>query len=246
MHKFLYNLTRHYWSGAPLSRWLLILLLVGAGVTGAGWVSGGWIGTAAWLLVFLALIAAITYWRRRDFVVFKELTPPQFTPKRLKPVDKIPIFATGQFSVEGKDQRFTWLQGFFRTFATREHAVICLVPGRRFLLLGEWPSQEVGMWYQFFNPDDILQVRWGEVRFGSASMTGLAVAYQVHTPKRGRFRPARTTQETIFLACENHEDAEKIMANLLYEKNKQSADTIKQTPDISRLNGLVRSKQTNE
>ncbi len=245
MRQLLYNLTRHHWSGAPLSRWLAFLLLLGGLVTGIGWLPGGWPVAALWLLAFLTLLGMMVYWRRRDFVRFQEAPAPELIPARLDPSDKIPIFATGHFSVEGKYRRFTWLQGFFRTFATREHAVICHVPPRRFLL-GQWPERETGLWYQFFMPGDIQQVRWGVIDFGAKPMVGLAVEYRLTIPKRSRLSRARTLDETVFLACHTEEDARRILANLLYELTPPPAMPPTAGTRPERLNGRVRQAQTRE
>lgn len=228
-----------------MSRWLAFLLLLGGLVTAAGWLPGGWPVAGLWLLALLALLGVTAYWRRRDFVHFQEAPAPDLLPARLDPSDKIPIFATGHFSVEGKYRRFTWLQGFFRTFATREHAVICHVPPRRFLL-GQWPERETGLWYQFFMPGDILRVRWGAVQFGPEPMVGVAVDYRLAIPKRGRLSRARTLEETVFLACHNEADARRILANLLYELTPppSAPQAVSLTPE--RLNGRVHQAQPRE
>lgn len=218
MTSFFYSLNRHHWAGATLSRWLQVILLLGALFTALGWVPGGWPGAVVWLALFGLVLFGSVYWQKRDYVQFEESSPPTVVPAPLDPTDKIPIFATGRFSVEGKTQRFTWLQGFFRTFATREHAALCLAPESSFLLLGTWPEREVGMWYCFFMPDQIEDLRWGHVQFDSEPLTCVAVDYQLEVPKQGRFSRAQTLYETFYLACPDPEDAQRILADLLHDQ----------------------------
>ena len=63
------------------------------------------------------------------------------------------MYVTGGLTVEGSEQRFTFVPGFYKTFATREHALLCQVrPAARVGVL-RWPEAEVGMWYAFFQPN---------------------------------------------------------------------------------------------
>lgn len=75
--------------------------------------------------------------RKRDFVNFQATALPTTSPSLLNPAHKLPIYATGLFSVENKYQRYTWLPGFYRTFATREHALLCQVAARKFLQVAD-------------------------------------------------------------------------------------------------------------
>ena len=218
MATFLYKLYRHRWNGMPMSRWVIAVLGILALVAWRGWlpvdprwdlwVSGAALGAA---ILFAGIIVAA---RRRNFIAFHLHPDPPGEPVPLTPGDKLPVHASGRFGVENRYRPFTWLQGFYRTFATREHAIICLVPSSRFLLLGRWPETETGMWYIFVQPDTIHRVRFGEVRFGRTSAPGVAIDYTLHIPKRGRFRPARNLSETAYLACDSAADAARIYTDL--------------------------------
>lgn len=218
---FLYKLHRHYWNGLPMSRWPIIGALILAAIAWRGWLpiapqwnlwaAGGAVGGAILLAVVIVLA------RRRNFITFRPHPEPPGALPPLAPSDKIPIFASGRFGVENRYRQFTWLQGFYRTFATREHAAICLVSPSRFLLLGRWPEAEMGMWYIFVQPDAIRRVQFGEVRFGPTRAPGVAIDYILHIPKRGRFRPARNLKETAYIACENAADAARLYADLRHD-----------------------------
>lgn len=223
MDAIFYRLNRHHFSDLPLIRWIQIGLLALAGIAVISRVSAYWLIVGALILLFLLLTGASIYWRRQNYMAFTEKPKPAVSPKALKPADKLPILASGDFSVEGKQARFTWLQGYFRTFATREHALLCLAQPSRFALLGHWPEKEVGMWYIFFRDQDVESIRWGEVSHGGEKLPGLAVDHQVFIPKQGRFDRDKTLHRTLYMACREEEDVRRILADLLYKKQTESA-----------------------
>ncbi|MCB0144075.1 MAG: hypothetical protein KDE50_29565 [Caldilineaceae bacterium] len=213
----LYELSRYYMAGAPLFRWLVLLLLA----VGLVWLGiqapGGWIGAAPWGIAALALIYLRRLWRSNGFVHFETAPPPTVEPQRLPADQKLPIHATGRFGVEGKEQYDTWLPGFYRTFATREHALLCRVMDKKVWGFGRRPPDEIGMWYIFFAPDAIEGVRWGQLHFGAEAQLAVAVDYKVEVQAEGRFRNAKTKIETLLIATQNEEDARTIMADLLFD-----------------------------
>lgn len=218
MDAIFYRLNRHHFSDLPLSRWIQIGLLALAVILFLVRVPAYWVVSGALILSFLLFTGVSTYWRRQNYVTFTEKPKPKVTPTPLKPADKLPILASGYFSVEGKFAYFTWLQGYFRTFATREHALLCLAQPSRFALLGHWPEKEVGMWYIFFRDHEVDSIRWGEIRHGADTLPALAVDHQIFIPKRGRFDRDKTLHRTVYIACREEPDLHRIFADLLYEK----------------------------
>jgi hypothetical protein len=95
----------------------------------------------------------------------------------LDPADKIALHATGQYEVEGKSHFFADLLAYWRTFATREHAVMAIVHESRYLLFGTMPESDIGMWYIFFKPRDIRSVAAGQLTYGAQHRPALAVSY---------------------------------------------------------------------
>ncbi len=217
MGTLLYKLSRHEFSGISLLRWLQILLGILALAAGGGLLPGRWVTAGALLLLALGLTGLHHTWRRQDFVRFIPQEAPSITPQALPPTAKLPIFASGFFGVEGKFQHFTWLQGFWRTFATREHAVICLVPPSQYMWVGQWPHHEVGMWYCFFKPHHIQEIHWGQVQYADQSLPAIAVDYRIRIPARHRFQRDRDVVERIVLAVPEPGHAAQILADLLYD-----------------------------
>ena len=216
MSRLIYHLDRMLLAGAPVVRWMDGLLLL-IGVLGAfGLVPGRFFTAGLCLILLISFVWLRRRWRNQDYVHFREETRPAVTPQPMAPSDNVPIHASGYFTVEEKSERFTWLQGYFRTFATREHAVICLVQPKRFLL-AEWPAKDMGMWYVFFFPKSVLNIRYGTVSFGRTTQPCLAVDHEIHIPKRGRFSRERTIQEMVILATPTEEDTRRILADLLYD-----------------------------
>jgi hypothetical protein len=212
----LYSASRYRLGSAPCLRWLLFLL----GATAVLWVVGRlpgrwWVATLA-LLLLGSLLVLFHYWRRRDFVHFVPGAPPTLSPAALSPSEKLPVMVTGLFSVEQKYQRFTWLPGFYRTFATREHALLCQVTQRTGVGLLQWPQEEVGLWYIFFPPAVMRQIEWGVLTFGAEPRPAIAVTQQVTIPRQ-RLRREHTRDETIYIAFATVAIGELIWADLQHD-----------------------------
>ena len=216
MSRLFYHLDRMLLAGTPVVRWIDGLLLLVGALGAFGLVPGRFFAAGLYLVLLIAFIWLRRHWHSREYVRFREAPPPAVTPQPMPPSDSVPIHASGYFTVEERSGRFTWLQGYFRTFATREHAVICLVQPKRFLL-AEWPAKDMGMWYVFFFPKAVRNIRYGTVSFGRTTQPCLAIDHDIHIPKRGRFSRERTVQETIILASPTEEDTRRILADLLHD-----------------------------
>jgi hypothetical protein len=213
----LYTVSRGQIGGLSPLRIIQWILLLAAAIWATGWLPGRWLGVGGWVAILGLLQVALYRLRQRDFVQFINASLPTVAPGPLDPKEKVPVFVSGLFEVENKAQRFTWLPGFYRTFATREHALLCQVGHRPALRFAGWPPDEVGLWYIFFHPAAIESVQWGALRFGRTERPALAVHYR-HTPTQvqGR-RPPATTVETIYLAFQQEHHAHTVLADLRYD-----------------------------
>lgn len=212
-----YILDQFLFFGAPLRRFVVFLLIVLAALAGLGALPGRWF-TAGFLI--FAIIGFVWYLRSRrthNFVHFAPESPPDPVPDRLPPNDKIPIYVTGLLSVEGKYKRFTHVPGFYRTFATGEHALLCLIRDRTIFKAGHWPEEDIGMWYVFFTPDLIQSVKWGTLAFGPDKHPALAVHYRLTIPPGEQNRREQTVDETIYIATTTPDDTTRLLADLLWE-----------------------------
>ncbi len=212
-----YRISRYRLGSAPLARyfiWLCLLLAVAWAldlVPGPRWVAG------FWALICLAFVIAIHIFRRQDFVRFEVRPIPSVRPEPLSTGHKIAVFATGRFTVQGKYQRFTWLPGYVRTFATREHAILCQLTNTSYLGVARMPEDEIGMWYAFVMPDDVLNIEWGEIHFGPVPHPAVAISYRTDVAAGGRRKSNRTHEETLYLAFQADSDARSALANFLHD-----------------------------
>lgn len=208
LFKLCYQLHGHRWNGWPLDYWLSFALILLVGLASLNVVPGARMTACAAAAICLLLWSVLLWARRHQYVAFQaqsfSLNPGLVAP--LRPDDKVKLRATGHFEVEGKERHFSELLAYFRTFATREHAVMAIVPPSRFLLLGSWPTQEVGMWYIFFRPKQILSLTPGTLRFGLRSRPALRVVYQT---EKG--------QETVYLSFDDPADHQRVWADLQWD-----------------------------
>lgn len=212
----LYLLSRAHLLEIPLTRWINLLLLGLGLLWGLLSLPGGWVGGALWLIVALALFLWVRSARRHAFTRF---VPTSLSPKpsaqTLPPAQKRPLYVTGELSVEQKVRTFTALPGFYRTFATREHALLCRVRERRIWGFAAWPEAEVGLWYAFFTPQQIESIQPGQVKVGRKLLVGLSITYRTAPhPAAQRRQPALVT---LYLGFVSEEDRNAVLADLLVD-----------------------------
>lgn len=219
----LYLLSRAHLLAIPLLRWVNILFIGLALIWGFLSLPGGWVGSALWLLVALALFLWVRSARRQAFTHF---VPSPLSPapsaQILPPTQKRPVYVTGELSVEQKARTFTVLPGFYRTFATREHALLCRVRERRIWGVATWPEEEVGLWYAFFTPQQIASIQPGEIKAGRQSLAGLSITYRAVSSHRSE-RRRQPALATLYLAFANEADRAAVLADLLVDWQSPSS-----------------------
>lgn len=212
---FLYGLHRFQLAGVPFSRFVAFIWLTIALLAGVGWLPGRWLTMSVALLLFAAQIMLNLRHRRRHYVTFTSAPLPALDQAPLDPSEKLPIYATGLLSVEGRYQHYSSLPGFYRTFATGEHAVLCRVAERTWLGLLNWPPEETGMWYAFVIPPEIQRLAWGNLSFGAKTFPALAIEYRLELPPGPRRKQAEIRQELLYLASPEMADAQRLYIDLL-------------------------------
>lgn len=221
--KLAYQLQHHALGEWALDRWGVALALLTAGAVVLQWFGRGRPSLPAWHWAVLALILlsalGLLYLRRwagrRMYVQFladSTARPP--VARALAAEDKVPVRATGHFEVEGKAHFFADLMAYWRTFHSREHAVMAIVPRSRFLLLGAVPERLLGMWYVFFKPETIEEIAAGTLAFGSARRPALRVTYRV--PATGRTRgQSHPRSQVVYLSFADEAERGQVWADLL-------------------------------
>ena len=208
--RILHDLHYHEWMGASLQRWLLVLLWVLAGAALLRLLPGG---PVLALLLFgfaLLLILGQAWARRRLYVHFRAGAPSSVPEGRtaLRPQDKVLVRATGLFSVDGHEAAWTDLIAYYRTFASREHALMARRTPSRFLGFGERDPETLGMWYIFITPETLKSVTPGRLYFGRLPRPALHLDYRRRT-RKGKVRPA-----AAYLSFESDVERETVWADL--------------------------------
>jgi hypothetical protein len=203
--------------GFSLTRWLYALLLFAALLLSLFLPATGRLGP----LLAVISIAALWSWqrlaRRAAFVRFTPQPTPPVSAWPLSPSDKLPVYVSGVLSVENKVRYFAALPGFYRTFATREHALLCQARPRRFGGIASWPEEEQGLWYAFFYAEQVCALRTGEIAFDRAALQGFAIEYQPLQPLDGKPRRGGPQRITLYIAFPEAADYEAALADLAVE-----------------------------
>ncbi len=211
-----------------LDKWLISLALLCALLVAPWSLLGGGqsaVPVAGWrapaLAITLLLVAGPwLYGRwaaRHDYVIFDGEPAAAPGGEPLMPAEKLPIRATGWFEVEGKSHFFASLPAYWRTFATREHAVMALVHPGRFLAIGHIPDRDVGLWYMFFCPESILELAPGRLTFDGEERLALRLTYQMQpsgVPKPAR-RPRSVRAARLYLSFESEPALRQAWADML-------------------------------
>jgi hypothetical protein len=165
------------------------------------------------LATILLLVTGQGWARRRLYVWFLpeafSSAPPR--PAALQPHDKVLVRATGLFNVDGQEAVWTDLVAYYRTFATREHAIMARRTPTRFLGFGEREPETLGMWYLFITPTALARVTPGQLYFGREPRPALRLNYQHRTPK-GKVAPA-----VAYLSFDSTADRETVWADLVWD-----------------------------
>jgi hypothetical protein len=184
-----------------------------------------------WLILALLLLggAAVMFLRGRAargyYVLF--LPEPGLTSPALQsllPEDKIPLRATGWFDVQSRERLFADLPAYWRTYASREHAVLAIQHPSRFLLLGHSRAEDAGMWYAFIPPAAIAEVTPGRLSYGRRISPGLRVVYRRQPPASEGKRPPRAVVATIYLAFEDDAARVRVWADLVADNSRGQSD----------------------
>lgn len=222
LYKLAYQLRTHEFAETRLDLLGRNLALLAAAIILLQWLVRGrpplplwhWLVLALILLAALGLIVLRPLAGRAGYVAFSpEPGRSAPAPLAMDPDDKEATFVTGRFEVEGKEASLAHLTAYWRSFGSREHAIMAIQHASRFLL-GHMPGGWIGMWYVFFKPEDVERVVPGEVTFGAARQPGLQIRYWRVPPQEGK-KPKKPVLETVHLAFETEAARDRVWADLL-------------------------------
>ncbi len=213
-YRLLYNLEHHYFVEVKLRTWLNWALVLLAMLILLLRPPGGWMVALLPLLVLIFLSLSNRYARGRYYIHFvpdEQPQPPEDPPAPLWPQDKLLLYASGHFHVEGAEADWTDLIAFYRTFETREHAIMARRTPTQFLKVGQVNPETLGMWYIFISPENLLAVTPGRVYFEGTGQPGLRLRWRRFTEK------GKPVEDTAFLRFDADVDRERVLADLLLD-----------------------------
>ncbi len=222
LYKLAYRLRLHKFAETELDVLGRNLALLAAAIIFIQWLARGRPPLPIWhwlvLVTLLAATAGLMLLRfvaaRAGYVVFvpsEAVDAPR--PLPMAPDDKEATWVTGRFEVEGKTSYLANLVAYWRTFGSREHAVMAIQHASRFVL-GALPASKIGMWYVFFKPEDVVRITPGAVSFGAARQPALQVVYYRLPADDGK-KPQKPVPETLHLAFETEAARDRVWADLL-------------------------------
>jgi len=216
-HARFYIADRMRIAGTPILRWGYGFLVGVAVIWLLAGLPGSWGVAMLWLAGALALAGAAYIARRAQYVDFTATASQLPTGVLLPTAAKIPVYVTGLLGVERKERAFTMAPGFYRTFATREHALLCRVNERHLWGVATWPEEETGLWYAFFAPQQIVDIAAGCLRYGHHTFDALAVTYR---PAPSNSKHRRTPGvATLYLGFPDSAGCTTVVADLAVEWN---------------------------
>ena len=226
LFKLAYQLRMHRLGDAQLDVLTRNLALLAAAIILIQWLLRGRPALPAWHGVILVLILLVAFgiivlsnWAARSG--YARFTPQpglrQPPPLAMSPDDKEAVRATGRFEVQDKRGALADLPGYWRTFGSREHAVMAKQDRSRFLL-SALPKDRIGMWYAFFRPEAVEEIRAGTVAFGGDTRPGLRVAYR-YLPSSDGKKPKKPLREVLHLAFEDEATRNRVWSDLLADRS---------------------------
>jgi len=226
--KLAYQIRHHRVGGWALDRWVITLAWGASVLIGLQWFLRGqpvlppwhWVILALLLLGGLGLLILRGWAARRSYVIFEPqpgLTAPSAAP--MSPEDKASVLATGAFEVHGRVRTFVGLQAYWRSYASREHAVMAIQHQTHFLL-GRSPAEDVGMWYMFILPAAIAEIMPGQLHFGREVGPALRVGYRRQPPAIEGKRPTKAVNATAYVAFEDEAARGQVWADLVTDDGR--------------------------
>jgi len=213
-YHLLYDLENHYFLEVKMRTWLnwafFLLVLIALLVRFS---TGVVLAVLALFLIFFISLS-IRWAKRRYYCHFVPDPRPLPSPDSMMPLwpeDKLLHHVSGHFQVEGKAGDWTHLIAYYRTFETREHAIMARQTPSSFLKYGRCDPDTLGMWYIFIMPEDLLAVTRGRVYFGGMAQPGLRLHYRCFNEK------GKAATSLAFLQFDSEADLERVQADLLLD-----------------------------
>ncbi|MCO6451543.1 MAG: hypothetical protein J5I90_12215 [Caldilineales bacterium] len=211
--RFLHDSRNHLLIEVRIATWLSFALLLLAAFAMLGGGFGGRAIGVVFLAIFLTLTISDRIARRRNYVHFvpRPFTESEQPQQPLWSEDKILHRATGYFWAETDESSLTNLLAYYRTFETREHAIMARKTPTSFLGLGLPDTSQLHMWYLFCAPNDLKNVDPGELYFGPDPRPALRIDFKRYEQRGAKQIPVAST---AYLSFESESDCHRVYEDL--------------------------------
>lgn len=174
-----YALSRYRFLAMRLDVWLLLALALA--LSWLAWRAGrqGFtFGQAAILLAGALAWGGLWYVRRRGYAFFQPLPLPEgVRVSGLAAEERLRLWGTGLFEVSEMRRRFVGLPAALWRTELGEYVLMAQHRVRALPFLDR-VDEEQGMWYVFFRPEDIREVKTGRWGFGLAQRWAVRLRYR--------------------------------------------------------------------
>jgi hypothetical protein len=96
--------------------------------------------------------------------------------------------------------------------------VLAIAHASRFLRIGRFPDERIGMWYIFFQPSAVEEIAPGSLCFGRRVSPGLRVIHRYTPPVPEGKRVPRPLREPVYLAFSDVAARDRVWADLLADR----------------------------
>jgi hypothetical protein len=212
------QMQHHYLFQISLRSWLWVLVVLPPAVALVRRLR--WTDAILTSTVGALLLLGIEWSRRKGYVFFEPISwDIGGEPTPIGVDEQVPCRASGFFAVGGNERHLVNVPAYLSYVQTQEHIVMARLERTRFLLVARSPRAQVGFWYAFFQPHDVIAVETGRVYWGLQHQASLAIRYRCVDEQAPQ-------QRTLYLTFSNTDAMPRVRYHLVRASQSRFSKTI--------------------